>query len=76
MAPLSVDTLFEKHTHNLTLQWLAGENGKQRCICFETEQNVATIGYLNFVRPQQIQIIGFYELAYLEALPPHVGEDM
>lgn len=76
MPPLSVEVLFEKHGHHLALQWLAGENGKQRCICFEVEQSVATIGYLNFVRPQQIQVIGLYELDYLKALPAHVGEDM
>lgn len=75
MIPLSVNTLFERYANDLALQWLSNQNDTHRPLCFEADQCVASIGYLNFIRPQQIQIIGLYELAYLEELPIHVGED-
>ncbi|OAD23381.1 HPr(Ser) kinase/phosphatase [Candidatus Thiomargarita nelsonii] len=76
MIPLSVEELFKNHADGLTLTWLAGRGGEHRVILLETDQKLAHVGYLNLIHPPQIQIIGPYELAYLDALAKNVYQDL
>ncbi len=70
MALLAVKDLFRNHAEDLVLHWVAGHKGTYRNILLELEndQKIATVGYLNLIHPPQIQIIGLYEFAYLDAL--------
>jgi len=70
MTHFSVDELFKNHGDDLTLTWLAGQEGCHRAILLETDQKLANVGYLNLIHPHQIQIIDIYELNYLNALIP------
>jgi len=68
MTQLSIDELFDKHADGLALTWLAGQEGGQRNIKLTADRKLANVGFLNPIHPHQIQIIGPYELAYLNAL--------
>lgn len=75
MTPFSIDELFKSHAEGLGLVWAAGQNGNYRAILFETDQKLANVGYLNPIHPHQIQIIGYYELAYLDALTKEIYQE-
>jgi len=75
MTLLPIEELFKNYAGNLGLEWLAGRDGSKRTIVLDTEQKLGNIGYLNLIHPHQIQIIGLYELAYLDALEKHVYQD-
>jgi HPr kinase/phosphorylase len=75
MAALSVNELFQNHAEGLALSWLAGQAGHHRTVVLEGDQKLAHVGYLNLIHPHQIQILGVYELAYLDALAKNVYQD-
>ncbi len=75
MIRLTIDELFKNHAEGLALTWLAGQAGRQRILLLESDQKLANVGYLNLIHPHQIQIIGLYELAYLDALDREVYYD-
>jgi len=66
MIRFSVDDFFKNHADDLALVWLAGRSDPFRTL--ETDQKLANVGYFNFIHPHQINIIGSYELTYLDAL--------
>jgi HPr kinase/phosphorylase len=68
MTRISIDEFFKNHTNHLALVWSAGRTGNFRAILLETNQKLANVGYFNLIHPHQIQVIGHYELTYLEAL--------
>jgi HPr kinase/phosphorylase len=68
MIRFTIDELFNSHVDSLALNWLAGQQGGYRALLLETDQKLAHVGYLNLIHPHQIQVIGIYELAYLDAL--------
>jgi len=76
MIPPTVEELFKNHADGLTLTWVAGQGGDRRVILLETGQKLAHVGYLNLIHPPQIQIVGPYELAYLDALARNVYQDL
>jgi HPr kinase/phosphorylase len=69
MTPFTIDDLFKHHAEELALTWLAGRQGEQRALLLDADQKLAHVGYLNLIHPHQIQIVGFYELNYLNMLP-------
>jgi len=75
MIRLTIDELFKNHAEGLALTWLAGQSGSQRTLLLESDQKLANVGYLNLIHPHQIQIIGLYELAYLDALDRGIYHD-
>jgi len=75
MTLLSVNELFQNHVEALALSWLAGQAGNHRTLLLETDRKLAHVGYLNLIHPHQIQIIGLYELAYLDALAQDAHRD-
>jgi HPr kinase/phosphorylase len=71
VSHVSVETLFRDMAEQLSLQWVAGRNGGQRTLSSETIQKptLALIGHLNFVHPNQVQVLGCAEMDYLRGLP-------
>jgi HPr kinase/phosphorylase len=68
MTQLNVDELFKNHADDLALAWITGQKGRYRTILLEADQKLANVGYLNLIHPHQIQIVGIYELNYLNSL--------
>jgi HPr kinase/phosphorylase len=68
MTRLSVDEFFKSHADDLVLTWISGREGCHRTLLLEDDPKLANVGYLNLIHPHQIQIIGVYELAYLNTL--------
>jgi len=75
MTQFSVDELFKNHADGLALTWVSGRKGCHRTLLLEADQKLANVGYLNLIHPHQIQIIGVYELAYLNSLARDVYQD-
>ncbi|MCK4743042.1 MAG: HPr kinase/phosphorylase [Sulfuriflexus sp.] len=75
ITSIAVSELFETHRDKLTLEHIAGNDGKDRFIQFEDKQlsvedvpDVSFVGHMNFIHPHRIQVIGYRETAYLESL--------
>jgi len=75
MTKFSIDELFKKHADDLVLAWLAGIDNGNHAVLLKADQKLANVGFLNPIHPHQIQIIGPYELAYLNALTKNVYQD-
>lgn len=76
--PLTAGTLFESHKDRLSLSWLAGRKGQHRLITKDDKQQprVSLIGHLNAIHPNQIQILGPWELEYLNQLGKNTHHDV
>jgi HPr kinase/phosphorylase len=68
---ISVNRLYSDKGDALALDWLAGRSGGERLLTSETVQklSLALIGFLNFVHPNRVQILGCAEMDYLRNLP-------
>lgn len=67
---VSIETVFEQLGGSLALEWPNASVGRQAYIG-PTEVDgwrVPTVGYLNFIHPPQVQIVGEPETAYLATL--------
>ncbi len=67
---LSVRELFDQVSERLELRWAGGLGGADRPIDADSRRKSrpALVGYLNLIYPNQVQIIGTEELAYLDGL--------
>ncbi|MEY3218693.1 MAG: hypothetical protein RIT27_50 [Pseudomonadota bacterium] len=75
MLTLPLHTLVEHHASPISLSWVCGETFTDRVIRLVADNAAAlchTVGYLSLIHPPQIQIIGRYEVAYLNSLTPQV----
>jgi len=77
ITSIAVNDLFDTHRDKLTLEHVAGSDGKNRFIEFEDTQlavedvpDVSFVGHMNFIHPHRIQVIGHRETTYLEKLSP------
>ncbi len=72
MSRLFVQDLEQDKKHNLGLTLLAGKLGLTRIITHSQVQKMglALTGFIRFINPQRIQIIGNTELAYFQTLSP------
>jgi len=75
MTLFSLEELIKNHADGLALAWVAGRGGSHRTLLLAEDQKLANVGYLNLIHPHQIQIIGVYELAYLDSLARNVYQD-
>ena len=68
---LTVDELFEAQAASLKLRWLAGRSGRERLLEPATAKfpGMALVGYLNYVHPNRVQVLGSGEVDYLRKLP-------
>ena len=68
----TVVELFSELEERLHLDWLAGRSGGDRQLNTDTPHKPASslVGYLNFVHPNRIQLLGSAEMEYLHRLAP------
>jgi len=79
----TVDALYKALRDKLQLQWYAGEAGKERTLIFSMKGHAPTdipgrnssVGYLNLIRPHQIQVLGIAELEFLSGLGKNSSAD-
>jgi len=68
---LTAADLFQAQSGPLKLHWSAGRSGEARLLEPATAQfpGMALVGYLNFVHPNRVQVLGSAEVEYLRNLP-------
>lgn len=71
---ISADVLFEDHRAQLKWQWLAGLGASERrfdeVAVSQARSGADLVGYLNYIHPYRVQILGPREVSYLtDALP-------
>ncbi|WP_455202893.1 HPr(Ser) kinase/phosphatase [Kaarinaea lacus] len=75
---ITAATLFETHKNKLLLDWLAGSAGGGRLISEDDKNHprVSLIGHLNAIHPNQVQILGPWEIEYLQGLGKNTHHDV
>jgi HPr kinase/phosphorylase len=75
---ISAEALFEEHRPSLHWEWIAGHAHPERRFdetAVRAAQSAADlVGYLNYIHPYRMQIVGRREVAYLNAPSPEVAE--
>ncbi len=68
---ISAETLFEAHRQTLRWQWVAGHAHPERQFAEAAVRDARSaadlVGYLNYIHPYRVQIVGQREVAYLNA---------
>ena len=68
-AAISVDALFEAHRPRFRWEWLAGQGAQERRFNLQAVQQAGSsadlVGYLNYIHPHRVQVLGAREIAYL-----------
>ena len=71
---ISADVLFEDHRHQLKWQWLAGLGASERrfdeVAVRAASSGADLVGYLNYIHPYRIQLLGQREVTYLSNSTP------
>ena len=66
---ISAEALFEAHRESLRWEWLAGHAHPERRfdeVAIRDAQSAADlVGYLNYIHPYRVQIVGRREVHYL-----------
>ncbi len=66
---VSADVLFEDHRETLKWQWVAGLGASERRFdekaVSEARSGADLVGYLNYIHPYRVQVLGQREVAYL-----------
>ena len=72
---ISADVLFEDHRKRLKLDWLGGRGASERrfdeLAIRAARSGADLVGYLNYIHPYRVQVLGEREVAYLGK-----GDDM
>lgn len=75
---ISAEALFEEHQSTLHWEWVAGHAHPERhfseVAVREAQSAADLVGYLNYIHPNRMQIVGRREVAYLNAAAPEVME--
>jgi HPr kinase/phosphorylase len=75
---ISAEALFEAHHPALRWEWIAGHAHPERRfdeVAVRDAQSAADlVGYLNYIHPYRVQIVGRREVAYLSDCPPEDQE--
>ena len=75
---ISAEALFEEHRTALHLEWIAGHAHPERRFDEAAVRNAQSaadlVGYLNYIHPYRVQIVGRREVAYLLASSPEDQE--
>ncbi len=75
---ISAEALFEEHSAILHWQWIAGHAHPERRFDEAAVRNAQSaadlVGYLNYIHPYRVQIVGRREVAYLSASAPEDQE--
>jgi HPr kinase/phosphorylase len=71
---VSADVLFEEFRGTLNWEWVAGLGASERrfdeVAVREARSGADLVGYLNYIHPYRVQILGEREIAYLTTPPP------
>lgn len=71
---ISADVLFEDHRESLRWQWVAGLGASERrfddLAIRAARSGADLVGYLNYIHPYRVQVIGEREVAYLASATP------
>jgi HPr kinase/phosphorylase len=71
---VSADVLFEDHRETLKWQWVAGSSASERrfdeAAVQEARSGADLVGYLNYIHPYRLQVLGKREVAYLGNASP------
>jgi HPr kinase/phosphorylase len=71
---ISAEALFEAHREVLRWEWVAGHAHPERKFDDDAVRDARSsadlVGYLNYIHPYRVQIVGRREVAYLEASAP------
>ena len=73
MFQISVARLYEDNREKLGLAHAGREPPRDAVIARDGEDSAALIGYLNFIHPNRVQVVGPHELDYLAALEDPVS---
>lgn len=67
---ISSGEIFSALRERFKLSWAGGRNGTERCISSQANQSLrpSLAGFLNLIHPNNIQILGREEIAFLETL--------
>lgn len=69
MPSISVRRLYQDNQHKLQLAWSAGTAAADNRIGVEADKPVlALVGHLNFIHPNQVQVLGVAEVEYFKRL--------
>ena len=75
---ISAEALFEEHRAALHWEWIAGHAHPERRFDEAAVRNAQSaadlVGYLNYIHPYRVQIVGRREVAYLHASSPEDQE--
>lgn len=75
---ISAEALFEEHRAALRWEWVAGHAQPNRhfdeAAVREARSAADLVGYLNYIHPYRVQIVGLREVAYLQASAPEDQE--
>jgi HPr kinase/phosphorylase len=73
-SAISADVLFEDHRASLRWQWVAGLDASERRFAEvavrQARSGADLIGYLNYIHPYRVQVLGEREVAYLSNASP------
>lgn len=73
---LTIRDFIQSHGERLGLIWQAGQEGEQRLLQSDrTETGAPIAGYLNLVKPNQVQVLGPEEVKYLNQLKMNSHKD-
>ena len=77
MPSISARRLYQDNQHKLQLAWSAGTAGADNRIGVEADKPVlALVGHLNFIHPNQVQVLGVAEVEYFKRLEAGEGDVM
>ena len=75
---ISAEALFEEHREALHWEWIAGHAHPERRFDEAAVRNAQSaadlVGYLNYIHPYRVQIVGRREVAYLNESTSEVAE--
>ncbi len=73
-AVVNADVLFEDHRETLKWHWAAGQSASERRFddkaISEARSGADLVGYLNYIHPYRVQVLGSREVAYLTNSTP------
>jgi HPr kinase/phosphorylase len=73
-AVVSADVLFEQHRESLHWQWIAGQIASERrfddVAITLARSGADLVGYLNYIHPYRLQVLGEREVSYLTNATP------
>lgn len=71
---ISAEALFDAHRTSLKWEWIAGHAHPERrfdeVAVRDAQSSADLVGYLNYIHPYRVQIVGRREVAYLENCDP------